>query len=81
MPYSKNIDRNDGYDAAPDIRLLAAALRHQLGNKIYLRDLETLLLENIRNISPHDGETIRYLARDIDMLHVDNSARPRRFFP
>lgn len=48
-----------------DIQILMHSLYTLLGNKVYLRDLETLLKEKLTNLSPHEKQTLLLLAQGI----------------
>jgi hypothetical protein len=51
--------------ASPAVRHLMSALYQSLGNKAFLRDLETLLVEKLTDLSPYDESTLNHLARAI----------------
>lgn len=59
MVKEKVTARRDG------LRYLMQALYSTFGNKVYLRDLASLLEDRFQNISEKDEETLLYLARDI----------------
>lgn len=55
---NKIVARQDSID------YLMRSLRHLIGNKIYLRDLENLL-EKLGELTPEEDETLLFLARDL----------------
>jgi uncharacterized protein YjiS (DUF1127 family) len=50
------------------VRYLMRAIRSTIGNKRYLRDLEILLEEKLKDIAPQDEQTLFYLAHDISAI-------------
>jgi len=51
--------------ASPAVRHLMSSLYQSLGNKAFLRDLETLLVEKLTDLSPYDESTLDHLAKAI----------------
>ena len=47
------------------IQFLIRTLCQKVGNKRYMRDLEKLLEEKMKDLTPHEQETLNMLARDI----------------
>jgi hypothetical protein len=66
-------------------RYLIQALYSAFGNKGYIRELQKLLEEKLKDIEPKDEELLLYLARDITELddkeqRSSRQAREGRFF-
>jgi hypothetical protein len=60
-----------------ELRNLITALARSVGNKVYLRDLESLFAK-IEKLEPEEIQALRYLARDLEQLKLDsdrNSAK------
>jgi ribosome-binding factor A len=61
------------------LRELSGALRRSLGNKIYMRSIDTLL-EKIDSAEPHELEAIRFLINDLSSLRNDFDREKKKMF-
>ena len=67
------------------IKDLIRALAQTSGNKVYLRDVEKILSENLAEITPQEIRTMYHLVRDLGFvstqLHQANRRKKQPWLP
>jgi len=58
---------------------LIRALYQAVGNKVYMRDMERLLREKLKDADPNAKQAMRFLAADLNQLQIEISRAKRGF--